>query len=95
MSALQLIPMGIASGLPIVPYIYGASHGTPSPCRPDKVAIALRSRYRTFTTTPAIPAAPGPERPPPALFVPGTSRCGDCGYLYRAPGHKVSCGGKP
>jgi hypothetical protein len=36
-----------------------------------------------------VPETPAPELPAPP---PGPERCGTCGYLLTAPGHKLACG---
>lgn len=75
------------------PYIYGATLGTPSKGRPERVLAGANAGITEADRRPA------PERVLPALEAepePGeTGRCPDCGYLLTAPGHKITCGGAP
>lgn len=72
------------------PYIYGATLGTPSKGRPERVLAGANAGITEADRRPA------PERVLPALEAepePGeTGRCPDCGYLLTAPGHLAECG---
>jgi hypothetical protein len=70
------------------PYVYGATLGTPSRGRPERVLAAVEAgvteadrRRRPQVAATAPEPAPGePER------------CDACGYLLTAPGHLLECG---
>lgn len=70
------------------PYVYGATLGTPSRGRPDRVLAAVEAGVTEADRRPRPQAqvaatAPGPVEP---------GRCDACGYLLTSPGHRLECG---